>query len=620
MNWFNILTKPALMVIWSTCIILSILDIYYIRNMEKNWSLYDNQLLESNLWWLFGIPLCVYSLVIEISLLILTIFSYKITDNDFEIEDFDKEYRNYNSNFNHNYSTLYDYTDEYTCSVFSWIDNVGLWNRLIFLITNFLGVMTLYYAYLGLIEYQTRSLTFLIKSCIIIIAALITWIPGVINSFIESLKLFGIVSGCSLILILFLCSRNYRYENKVSELTSEILNINKLSKGDEIVNERIIERYIESGGKYYTISSSPAAIATELYWGKMAMKTLKENKSYIDCDFNSNNNKWKNCIEEKVTSYPSWVIGDKTISGIIEPITIAHMVNINIKELKNEVLSLVHPDEKKEIEKKISDIIPNDSDDEDQKNNKKIEIESINSSKLLDIEDNYRFNSKQKRKKIDKKKEKQHYDSDKNVEEEEKLINSIYDQPSFRGLNVINELEEKEENLVDKNLIKENIDFSINTEHDDIKLKLPSKEEFDEFNDNINNAEKAHLNEVQIAIQNADEKIDNIENDLNDQVIDSEVVGDFVSEHISSESEIEYEDNKAVEFEDLKEDKTTKLNNISDINEINSDIDPKKVSEVSNTNDEGLDEVNINEGSEYQNNQNNEEIISEIINTDEVNN
>ncbi|KAK6589432.1 thioredoxin PDI [Cryptosporidium xiaoi] len=626
MSWFNIITKPTLMVIWSICIVLSLMDIYYIKNMEKNWSFYDNQFLESKVWWLCGIPLCVYSLVIEISLMILTLFSYKGADSEFETEDLDKEYRSYNSNYNYNYSNLYDNAEEYTWSALSWIDNISLCNRLIFLITNFLAMMTVYYIYVGLVEYQTKSLTFLIKSGIIFTATVLTWIPGVLNSFIESLKLFGIVSGCSLVLILLLCSRNYQNSNNVSKLTSEVLNINKLSKGEEIVNKRIIERYIESGGKYYTISSSPAAIATELYWGNMAMKTLKENKSYIDCDFNLNNNKWSSCIEEKITSYPSWVIGDKTISGIIEPVTIAHMVNINIKELKEEVLSLVHPDEKKEIEKKISDFIPNNYDEEDETNSNNDSESKV--VKKID-EDDYPFVSKNKNKKIGKryKKNKKTQPNNRKTNEENKnddeesLVNSIYEQPLFRGINALNKLESNDEDhVVNKNLINENIESPRNDdEKNEFIMELPSKQEFNEFNNIINNLEKKHIEEMQQEYQNADIKLDKIENELNDQSSDGEVVGDVISERVDSDEVVD--NNNVVELDAPKDDQITSALSdevkITEINDLNID-EEKQLSSIE-TKDETFDDVNTDKdlGSDVQNIGN---FASEMIQTDEENN
>ncbi|OII75189.1 uncharacterized protein cubi_03205 [Cryptosporidium ubiquitum] len=564
---------PALLACWSVCIILSILDLYYLNNMNKNWSIYDHQLLESKAWWICGIPLSVYSLLAEISLLIATSFSYMKTQNEIEFEDGEKfkEFRNYNSNYA--YSNLYENAEGYTSSFLNWIDSIGIWNRLVFMMTNFIALMTCYFLFVGLFEYKTRSVTFLLKSSVIGLAFILTWLPGVLSTYTESFKLFGIILGCSIVFIFMMYSRNYQINGKVKELTSEVMNIRKLTKGEEIINRRIIERYVESGGKYYTISTSPAAIATELEWGRAAIQVLKDNNSYLDCNFDQNRNSWISCIEDKITSYPTWLIGDKTISGVVSPKTIAHMVNINMKELSEEVLALVHPDDKKEIEDRISDFSDNsgieanlnkDSDSiESQGEDISKELSSISfgegkvdliAKELEGVDDHNETNQgkeetleqkddseeevknnqkKKKRRNAIKrhKNKKQARKISKSEEEEERLAESMYDQPSFRGMNILNKLEannkvgnEKIVNLIEKT---PRDDEDQNSKED---LELPSKEDFEKFSDNISQRNEEIIKEEKKMEQEAEDEIRDIENDDTEQIVGAEIDSEIAQE------------------------------------------------------------------------------------------
>ncbi|KAK9171807.1 Thioredoxin/PDI transmembrane domain containing protein [Cryptosporidium meleagridis] len=578
MSVFSAFTMPVLLACWSVCIILSILDLYYLNHMDKNWSIYDHQLLESKAWWICGIPLSVYSLLAEISLLIATSFSYMKAQNEIEFEDGErfKEYRSYNSNYT--YSNLYENAEGYTSSVLNWIDSIGIWNRIVFMMTNFIGLMSCYFLFIGLLEYNTRSVTFLLKTSVIGLALILTWIPGVLSTYTESFRLFGIVVASSIVFIFMMYSRNYQITGKVKDLTSEVMNIRKLTKGEEIINRRIIERYVESGGKHYTISTSPAAIATELEWGKTAIQVLKDNNSYFDCNFDQNRNSWTSCVEEKITSYPTWLIGDKTISGVVSPKTIAHMVNINLKELSEEVLALVHPDDKKEIENRISDFSegssteggadPDTDSTEAQGEDISKELSSVsfgegkvdliakelgeeirnNNEVSDDKEDNFeqsseaeegiqkdaRKNKRKRRNAIKKKKIKiqsKQISKDKEEQGEEELAESMYDQPSFRGMNILNKLEANDKASGEKivNLIEENTESS---EDQGLKegLELPSKEEFKELSDSINRRNEEMIKEEQKLEQEAEKKIKDIENDDTDQIVGAEVESEIIND------------------------------------------------------------------------------------------
>ncbi|PPS95762.1 Thioredoxin/PDI transmembrane domain containing protein [Cryptosporidium hominis] len=579
MSVFSAFTMPVLLACWSVCIILSILDLYYLNNMDKNWSIYDHQLLESKAWWICGIPLSVYSLLAEISLLIATSFSYMKAQNEIEFEDGErfKEYRSYNSNYT--YSNLYENAEGYTSSILNWIDSIGIWNRIVFMMTNFIAIVSCYFLFIGLFEYNTRSVTFLLKSSVIGLALILTWIPGVLSTYTESFRLFGIVVASSIVFIFMMYSRNYQITGKVKDLTSEVMNIRKLTKGEEIINRRIIERYAESGGKYYTISTSPAAIATELEWGKAAIQVLKDNNSYFDCNFDQNRNSWTSCVEEKITSYPTWLIGDKTISGVVSPKTIAHMVNINLKELSEEVLALVHPDDKKEIENRISDFsegssteagtdtdtdsteaqgediskelssvsfgegkvdliakelgeeIRNNNEVGDDKEDKFEQLSEAEEGIQKDVQKNKR---KKRRNAIKKKKAKiqnKQISKNKEEQEEEELAESMYDQPSFRGMSILNKLEANNKAGGEKivNLIEANPE---NSEDQGLKegLELPSKEEFEKLSDSINRRNEEMIKEEQKLEQEAEKEIRDIENDDNDQIVGAEVESEIIND------------------------------------------------------------------------------------------
>ncbi|KAH8582370.1 thioredoxin PDI [Cryptosporidium sp. chipmunk genotype I] len=580
MNVFSAFTIPVLLACWSICIILSIMDLYYLNNIDKNWSIYDHQLLESKAWWICGIPLSVYSLLAEISLLIATSFSYMKAQNEIEFEDGErfKEFRSYNSNYT--YSNLYENSESYTSSILNWIDSIGIWNRIVFMMTNFIAIMTCYFLFVGLFEYKTRSVTFLLKSSLIGLALILTWVPGVLSTYTESFRLFGIVVTGSIVFIFMMYSRNYQVTGNVKDLTSKVMNIRKLTKGEEIINRRIIERYVESGGKYYTISTSPAAIATELKWGKAAVQVLKDNNSYFDCNFDQNRNSWTNCIEEEITSYPTWLIGDKTISGVVSPKTIAHMVNINLKELSEEVLGLVHPDDKEEIENRISDFSGDSNTEtgadadldstEGQGEDISKELSSVsfgegkvdliakefgegasdNNEVIQEKEGSLeRTNKSEGVQKVDQKKKKKrrnaikrHKSKNQNKQitksEEEELAEGMYDQPSFRKMNILNKLEannkvgsERVVNLIEANPV-DNEDQSLNE-----GLELPSKEEFEKFSDNISRRNEEIIREKKKLEQEAEKEIRDIENDDTDQVVGAEAESEIIQDLNEGDSE-----------------------------------------------------------------------------------
>ncbi|KAF7459402.1 thioredoxin/PDI [Cryptosporidium felis] len=561
MNCFKTFSIPALLVCWSVCIVISILDIYYINHMDKKWSFYDNRLLESKAWWICGIPLSVYSLVIEISLLVATLFSFMKTEDEVELVDGEKyrEFRSYNSSYA--YSNLYENAEGYTYSLLAWIDRIGIWNRILFMLTNFVAIASCYYLFVGISEYNTKSVTFLLKSSIFGLALILTWLPGVLSTYSESFKLFGAVIGCSFVFILLMCLRNYNVTGKVRDLTMEIMNIKKLSKGEEIVNRRIVERYIESGGKYFTIENSPSAVATEMIWGSKAIQVLKDNGSYFDCSFEKKTSSWASCIEEKVSSYPSWVIGDKTISGVVSPKTVAHMVNINLRELTEEVLTLVHPDDKREIEHQISDFAQESKSDlegedttgeeimrnldEDlatgkegdqlsggqepvyeNKQESEAQEDALEESDSLESEGTEskksevkkkRGSSLKKRKKGAHGRERRKADEQKKrserEEEEERLVESMYEQPSLRGMSILNKLEASstEENEAKVNLIEREEQSKEATGNSVGNLELPSKEEFDQFSSSISKMNEEIIKERRDTLERADDKIREIE-------------------------------------------------------------------------------------------------------------
>lgn len=562
-------TMPALLACWSVCIVLSIMDLYYLK-MGKSWAIYDQQLMESKAWWICGIPLSVYSLLAEISLLIATSFSYMKTKAEVEFEDGErfKEFRSYNSNYA--YSNLYDSAESYTSSILSWIDSIGIWNRIVFMMTNFIAIVSCYYLCVGLLEYNTKSVTFLLKTSVIGLALVLTWLPGVLSTYSESFKLFGIVLGSSIVFVFMMYSKNYQISGKVRGLASEVMNIRKLSKGDEIINRRIIERYVESGGKLYTITTSPAAIATELEWGRSAIQVLKDNNSYFDCNFDQNRSSWTSCVEEKITTYPTWLIGDKFISGLVSPKTIAHMVNINMKELSQEVLALVHPDDRKEIEDRVSDSEDLSTETGSGEDLDSVESQSADISKDLSSvsfgegnvdlvakeleegvhglpEGSQKEDKSGKKKSVTKKhrKKKQKVQLAGNEEVEEKLAESMYDQPSFRGMTILNKLEansrvgtENSVDLIEKEPREDESQgqsLSPNPspswkESEGEGLALPSKEEFDAFSEKISKRNEDIIKESQEMERKAESEIMNIENNETEPIVgtdlDSETVPD----------------------------------------------------------------------------------------------
>ncbi|KAJ1611785.1 thioredoxin/PDI [Cryptosporidium canis] len=564
---------PALLACWSVCIVLSVMDLYYLRT-GKSWVAYDQEMMESKVWWICGIPLAVYSLIVEISLLVATSFSYMKTQGEIEFDDGErfKEFRSYNSNYA--YSSLYESAEGYTSSILSWIDSIGIWNRIVFIMTNFIAIMTCYYLCVGLCEYSTRSVTFLLKSSVIGLALILTWLPGVLSTYYESFKLFGVVFGGSAVILFMMYSRNYQISGRVKNLTSEVMNIRKLTKGEEIINRRIIERYLESGGRYYTISTSPAAIATELEWGKSAIQALKDNNSYFDCNFDQNRSSWTSCVEEKITTYPTWMIGDKTISGLVSPKTIAHMVNINMKELSKEVLSLVHPDDKKEIEDRISDIEEPSSDGGSGEDLDSIESQETDAPKELgsasldegkvdlvakeivegaynpfeagqerekekeegrEKEEKASRKSKKRRRSGGKrhKKRRQSTEAREDEESEGKLAESMYDLPSFRGMSVLNKLEasnktgsEREVNLIEK-IPEENVG-----QDQKDGLELPSKEEFEALSDKISQRNEEIIRKEREMESAVESEIRDIESDENEMVVGADVESEMVSESV----------------------------------------------------------------------------------------
>lgn len=551
---------PALLACWSVCIVLSIMDLYYLK-MGKSWAIYDQQLMESKAWWICGIPLSVYSLLAEISLLIATSFSYMRTQAEIEFEDGErfKEYRSYNSNYA--YSNLYENAEGYTSSFLSWIDSIGIWNRLVFMMTNFIAIVSCYYLCVGLLEYNTKSVTFLLKSSVIGLALVLTWLPGVLSTYSESFKLFGVVLGSSLVFVLLMCSKNYQIGGKVRDLTSEVMNIRKLSKGEEIINKRIVERFVESGGKLYTISTSPAAIVTELEWGKSAIQVLKNNNSYFDCNFDQNKSSWTSCVEEKITTYPTWLIGDKTISGVVSPKTIARMVNINMKELSQEVLALVHPDDKKEIEDRISDSEDPTSDSGLGEDLDSIENQGTDLSKDLSMvsfgegkadlvakelqegayglaethqekEETPGKDGKKRRgaaKRHGRKRQKTQ--SAKNEEAEEKLAESMYDQPSFRGMSILNKLEASSRLESDNNVdLIEKRSREEKGQSQSGELTPPSREEFEAFSEKTDQRSGNIIKESQEAEREVQGEIVDMENDDTESVIGADIESEIVSD------------------------------------------------------------------------------------------
>ncbi|OII77556.1 hypothetical protein cand_017160 [Cryptosporidium andersoni] len=435
---FSQFTRPLILTTLLPCIIISILEIYYVTHKNITWKIFERIILDSPNWWIFGIPLSGYALIWEISLLVTAGLSYKeqLGMNEKEFQGYSELQKYPNSE---KYQDLYrgDYDVN---SMTSWIDSISIWNRLTFLMVNIATYINFYLIFLMYFQFQTYSILTLVNFCLFFIIFILNWYPGLLSNFMEGLKLTGICFIISLILILCMYFSNLESQNSITPFIAENLNIPVLSKEEDELNRRIIKRFIESGGIFYGMYGSPSTTINEMIWGKSSMQLLKDTKSYVECNFAVFHNKeWKTCIENHIDSYPSWVVGDRKITGIVKPQIIAFEINLDLEKMRREVLIYLSSDQSVQNDDSLQKEIANSVDDSVIENDEETDLNKDDTDYDDNVEKSNFYGEKGKYKKKDKK----YREDKKNVN----LMNieNLYDQPLLRGITSIKESLKSEE-------------------------------------------------------------------------------------------------------------------------------------------------------------------------------
>ncbi|EEA06191.1 uncharacterized protein CMU_019480 [Cryptosporidium muris RN66] len=430
---FSQFVRPLILTILLPCIIISILEIYYVTHKNISWKIFERIILDSPNWWIFGIPLSGYALIWEISLLVTVALSYKeqLGMNEKEFQGYSELQKYPNSE---KYQDLYKGGYDLN-SVTFWIDSISIWNRLTFLMVNIAIYVNFYLIFLMYFQFQTYSILTLANFCLFFIIFILNWYPGLLSNFMESLKLTGICFIISLILILCMYFSNLESQNSIVPFIAENLNIPVLSKEEDELNRRIIKRFIESGGILYGMHGSPSTAINEMIWGKSSIQLLKDTKSYVECSFTVFHNKeWKTCIENHIDSYPSWVVGDRKITGIVKPQIIAFEINLDLEKMRRDVLIYLSSEQsvqnddnlQKEIANSVDDsVVESDEETDLNKNDTDYNDDNIEKSSSYDKKGKY------------KKKGKKYREDKKNAN----LLNieNLYDQPLLRGVTNIKE-------------------------------------------------------------------------------------------------------------------------------------------------------------------------------------
>ncbi|KAL7065865.1 hypothetical protein ACR3K2_36950 [Cryptosporidium serpentis] len=436
---FSQFTRPLILTILLPCIIISILEIYYVTHKNISWKVFERIILDSPNWWIFGVPLSGYALILEISLLATVGFSYKeqLGMNDKEFQGYNELQKYPNSE---KYQDLYRGGYDFS-SMTSWIDSISIWNRLTFIMINIATYMNFYLIFLMYFQFQTYSILTLTNFGLFFIIFILNWYPGLLSNFMEGLKLTGICFIIALILSLCIYFSNLESQNSITPFIAENLNISPLSKEEDELNRRITKRFIESGGILYGMYGSPSTTINEMIWGKSSIQLLKDTKSYVECSFAVFHNKeWKICIENHIDTYPSWVVGDRKITGIVKPQIIAFEINLDLEKMRKEVLIYLSSDQsvqnddnlQKEIANAMDDsVIENDEETDLNKNYTDYNEDNAEKSNFYDEKGKY------------KKKGKKYKENKKNINLSN--IENLYDQPSLRGITSIKESLRSEE-------------------------------------------------------------------------------------------------------------------------------------------------------------------------------